>query len=118
MSSIDTERAIAVINRQIAAIERSQEEAFAPKKKGAKRDVMGTSRLTSEVMTMTRALASLLAEQRKAGEEAEAQLEASTPERIAALALRLIRRLSPEHRDACRLLIDQLNGKLIAHGGE
>jgi hypothetical protein len=118
VSSINLAQAIDVINRQIEAIGKSQDEEFAPKKKGAKKSVMGTSRLTSEVMTMARALASLLAEQRKAGEDAEAQLEESTPERIAALALRLIRRLSPEHRAACRALIDQLNGKLIAHGGE
>lgn len=113
MKSVDIDAAVVLFNRQIESISKRQDENETKKKKGKLDD----SRMTGELMVLARGLAAWCAEMRKSNDEVDASLEQATPERIAGLALKLIRRLSPEHRDACRLLIDQLNGKLIAHDG-
>lgn len=114
MNAVDTDRAVAVINRQVEAIEQDQ---LALIKKGAKRSAMAMSKMTSQVMTMARGLAAYQAELRKTDDEIEAQLKNLTPEREARLMLRLISRVSPEYRAAAALHIQQLDGKLISHGG-
>ncbi|SRR6266508_3555461 len=116
MRNIDVDRAIDVLNRQIGAIEAQQKAALAPPKKGAKKSPLEATRLTSQVMTMARGLAALLAEIRKTGERAEEQLGELTPERVAELTLKLVARLSPEHRAAVALRIEELDGKVISHG--
>jgi hypothetical protein len=117
MKAIDVDRAIDVLNRQIVAIEQQQAAAMAPPKRGAKKSPLEATRLTSQVMTMARGLAALLAEIRKTGDDVEEQLDGLTPEREAELALKLVSRLSPEHREAVALQIADLGGKVISHGG-
>lgn len=118
MKAIDVDRAITVLNTQIASIEAQQLAAAAPpKKKGAKRSPLDASRLTSQVMTMTRGLMAALDTIRKMGDDADEKVNALPPERVAALALRLVGKLSPEHRAAVALYIEELDGKLISHGG-
>jgi hypothetical protein len=67
-------------------------------------------------MTMARGLAAILAELRKTAEDAESQANQLTPDRIAELTLKLVTKLSPEHRAAVGLLITELDGKLVSHG--
>ncbi len=103
MKSIALNMAITVINTQIKAIKNSQK---ADKQAG----VVSTGKRTNEVMAMARALAAILAEQRKAGEEAEEQLTNLTPDRMCQLVLKLIARLAADHRQAVRAYIDELAG--------
>ena len=105
MKSIDVDRAVQVVNRQIEAIEKAQNDPEAD-----------TGKLTSQVMTMARGLAALLAEMRKTDEDVDEKLKSLTPEREATLTLKLIERASPEYRAAFALRIEELDGKLIAHG--
>jgi Flp pilus assembly protein CpaB len=116
MKALDVDRAIDVINRQIESIEK-QQLIHAGAKKGGKKSPLEATRLTSQVMTMARGVGSLLDALRKMGDEVDEQLKALTPERTAQLALRLVGKLSPEHRAAVALHIQELDGKLISHGG-
>lgn len=113
MKSIDVDRAIGVLNRQTTLIEREQAEVD---REWDDRGDMTTSKLTSQVMTMARGLAAILAELRKTAEDAESQASQLTPDRIAELTCKLVTKLSPEHRAAVGLLIRELDGKLITHG--
>lgn len=118
MKALDVDRAIDVINRQIESIEKDQLRHAAPPKKGVKKpSPLEATRLTSQVMTMARGVGSLLDSLRKMGDEVDEQVKALTPERTAQLALRLVGKLSPEHRAAVALFIQELDGKLIQHHG-
>ena len=104
MKAVNVDLSIDIINAQLQDISSRQKNG---EDEGPK--------LTSEVMTMARGMAAFLAEQRKSQEEAMEAIESMTSEKIAALALRLVSKLSPEHRAAVGLLIEQLDGKLISH---
>lgn len=116
MKAIDVDRAIELVNRQIEGIEIEQKALLSPKKRGTKRSPMAMSKMTSQVMTMARGLATYQAELRKTDEAVDDQVKRLTPERVAKLALKLVRQLSPEHRAAVALYIKELDGKLISHG--
>jgi hypothetical protein len=116
VKAIDVDRAISVLNAQIASIEAQQAAFIYSPKKGSKRSPLEASRLTSQVMTMTRGLMAALDTIRKMGDDADEKVNALPPERIAALALRLVGKLSPEHRAAIALYIQELDGKLVSHG--
>lgn len=111
MKAINADGAIDAANAQIRAIRRAQRAAG----KAADPDAIGD--LTSQVGVLLRALAAYQAELRKTGEDAEKALEGMPAQRIAQLALRLVSKLSPEHRAAVALHIQELDGKLIDHGG-
>jgi len=104
MKSVDVDLSIDIINDQLNDIRTRQKSGH---DEGPK--------LTTEVMTMARGMAAFLAEQRKGAEEAEEAIDGLTSDRVAALTLRLIEKLSPEHRAAVALRIKQLGGRLIAH---
>lgn len=116
MSDLNIGLAIDIINRQLEAIDREQASLLAPAKKGAKRSAMAMSKMTSQVMTVARGLAAYQAELRKTGDSVDEQIRNLTAERMAALALKLITKLSPEYRAAVALHIHELDGKLISHG--
>jgi hypothetical protein len=116
VSDLNIGLAIDIINRQLEAIEREQAALLAPAKKGAKRSAMAMSKMTSQVMTVARGLAAYQAELRKTGDSVDEQIRNLTAERTAALALKLVSKLSPEYRAAVALHIQELDGKLISHG--
>jgi hypothetical protein len=106
MKTVNVDLSIDILNAQLADIAKRQ--GSGDPDQGAK--------LTSEVMTMARGLAAYLAEQRKTQDDAEDAVNSMTPERIAALTLRLVAKLSPEYRAAVALRIEELDGKLLSHG--
>ena len=113
MSDLNIGLAIDIINRQLEAIDREQATLLTP---GKKRSAMAMSKMTSQVMTVARGLAAYQAELRKTGDSVDEQIRNLTAERMAALTLKLVSKLSPEYRAAVALHIQELAGKLISHG--
>jgi hypothetical protein len=91
---------LAVLARQIDIVSKAQGAAKPAKS------------LTSTVHNLARSVAVLQAEMRKSKEDAQATLDADTPEERLERILYLIKGLSPEHRGTVSQFCDELGSGL------